>query len=86
MNTGTTQDAQLRKIGMTQAALSKEQARVLINAAMQEAYDALNRAIVIANKNGLSFDFDVAYGMGGTYHSAENAKEGFWLDASSETC
>jgi len=39
-----------------------------IDQCVKEAYAALREAENIANKTGESFDFDVSYGMGGTYY------------------
>jgi hypothetical protein len=47
-----------------------------IDGLVAEAYASLNAAEAIADKNFIEFDFDVAYGMGGTYRPAmdkENA-------------
>jgi hypothetical protein len=47
--------------------LSKADARKLLNEKVQAAYAAIADAQVIADKHGLNFDFDIAYGMGGSY-------------------
>ena len=35
---------------------------------VQQAYDAIAEAVAAADESGLSFDFSVEYGMGGTYY------------------
>ena len=48
--------------------MSKE-AMEQIAEAVSIAYEAINLAESIADRNDLEFDFSPAYGMGGTYYS-----------------
>lgn len=60
---------------------NENEAREEINKLISKAYDAINRAEELANKFNITFDFDVAYGMGGSYDPVE----GEWV-SSSENC
>lgn len=48
-----------------------EELTELVNA----AYAAVNACTAFADKHKLSFSFDVAYGMGGTYNPARDPNE-----------
>lgn len=39
---------------------------------VETAYAALKRATVLADENGVTFDFSPAYGMGGYYHPTKS--------------
>jgi len=66
---------------------------------LSEAYAALATAQTIADEEGISFRFEPAYGMGGTYYPPQKVKEwdylryeygldpenGGWI-SSSQTC
>lgn len=47
--------------------LTSEQASKEISRLVSEAYAAIAQAEAIADAHELNFDFDLAYGMGGTY-------------------
>lgn len=55
---------------MTKIEIQKLQKAALaqIEIEVQEAYDSLKRARIIADNNGVSFSFSPAYGMGGWYN------------------
>lgn len=50
--------------------MSKEK----LNELVTQAYNAIAEAEKIADQLGVSFDFDVAYGMGGTYYPKRKPK------------
>lgn len=60
---------------------NESEAQEEINKLVARAYDAINQAEALADKFGISFSLDVAYGMGGTY----DPEEGEWM-SSSESC
>lgn len=79
--------------------LTKQEAESKMYALISDAEEAIAKAEAIAVEHGLSFDFSVAYGMGGSFYSPEylkdheylvsnyylDADEGGWV-ASSQTC
>lgn len=61
----------------------QDQVRLLANEAMAK----LNEAEALAEKLGVSFDFDVAYGMGGTYYPTTGSEKRYdnetgWVSSS----
>lgn len=60
---------------------NESEAREEINKLVSRAYDTINQAEALADKFGISFGLDVAYGMGGTY----DPEEGEWM-SSSQSC
>lgn len=52
---------------MTEVIANEKQANEKITSLIQDAYASLNEAESIADKWGLSFSFEVTYGMGGYY-------------------
>lgn len=46
---------------------------------VQLAYDAVREAEAFANANNKQFDFDISYGMGGTYYSGNHVHNDSWL-------
>ncbi len=61
-----------------------------ISRLVSEAYELIRQAEALADEAGLSFNFDVSYGMGGTYVSEGAAEQEGWKDsgwhASSHSC
>ena len=61
--------------------------RETLNARVSEAYAAIADAQKIADDIGVPFNFDLAYGMGGTYipkgeRNPDHFKEGMWMSSS----
>lgn len=51
--------------------MTREEAQRKIDELRETALQAIREAETIADDHGISFDFDVAYGMGGWYGSNE---------------
>jgi len=47
--------------------VTRDQARIQINTYVEEAYASIKKAEAVADTHGISFDFNLGYGMGGTY-------------------
>lgn len=58
--------------------MTKEEATTKIAELLKEARTKLNEATEIADEAGVSFFWDVAYGMGGRYISEKAAREHTW--------
>lgn len=54
--------------------MTKKEAVAKIATLVQQAYDALNKAEVIADEYKLGFSFSPAYGMGGYYEGDESER------------
>jgi hypothetical protein len=67
--------------------MSKQEASAAIAELVQQAYGFINAAEKIADEHELSFSFDIAYGMGGTYDPTyeQEYSEGNW-HPSSQSC
>lgn len=50
--------------------MDKIEAKKKIDELLQKAYDAVSEAESIADEHELRFNFEVSYGMGGTYYGA----------------
>lgn len=71
---------------MTQ--LTAEQAANEISRLLNDAYKSINKAEALANEHKLSFEFGVAYGLGGTYYGDEEERSEYCADGwySSSNC
>jgi hypothetical protein len=72
--------------------LTKEEANAKISEHLAAAYASINEAETLAVEHGLSFSFEVAYGMGGSFSGSEYGQPGEFGDefdgwyASSQSC
>lgn len=57
--------------------MTKEEANNLISTKIMEAYAIINECEEIAETAGVSFSFDVAYGMGGSYRPRKEVEEDY---------
>lgn len=70
---------QIKEISASQKELADKEIKELTD----KAYAALGEAEQIAEKYGTSFNFDISYGMGGTYVSQDEVDTGDWGHSSS---
>lgn len=78
--------------------LTKEEAQSKIDSLVADAYTSINEAESLANEHGISFGFEVSYGMGGMFYPGSEVEERSWMRdeycldenggwvASSQTC
>ena len=61
--------------------MDKIEAKKKIDELIKEAYAKVQEAEAIADEHSLTFDFEVEYGMGGTYYGAgSDDDDDGWLD------
>lgn len=65
--------------------MTKEEAVAALAKHVKDAYASIEKAEKLADEHGLSFNFELAYGMGGCYSSEEAADGGEW-HPSSQSC
>jgi len=74
-------ETEIAELNESELEKEKQEAEVKIESLIKEAYEKLDEAKSLADKYELSFDWDLSYGMGGSY----NGEEGQWR-SSSDNC
>ena len=68
---------------MTKVLANKEQAKKEVERLKEEAYAKIKEATAIADKWGVTFNWDLAYGMGGTYYP-QHTEDSKWSESSDD--
>jgi predicted nuclease with TOPRIM domain len=70
---------EFEELSQSESEKEKQEAEKQIEVLLKEAYEKLDEAKRLADKHELSFDWDLSYGMGGSY----DGEDGQWRSSSS---
>ena len=72
-------DTEFEELNESEQEREKQEAEKQIETLLKEAHEKIDEAKKLADKYELSFDWDLSYGMGGSY----DGEEGEWRSSSS---